>query len=450
MADLQRSAAYRIAFVYSAAIALAIALLGAIVFFAADAAFRAQQDAALAAETAELVGGYRAEGMGELTEGMDERTRGGRITSFGYALFDRRARRVHGDLNLVLPAMGLHDVVFRDPVEGPDPARALTTPLGDGHMLVVAIDTEAVERIDRTIMALFGGAFVLVLLIGGGGALLLGGYLRRKLASIGGTAQAIIAGDLRRRVTVGVRGDEFDEVGQSLNVMLDRNEQLLDNLRQVSSDIAHDLRTPLARLRAGLEAALDAPSDATRQHVAIKAAVRQSDGLLALFAGILRIAEVEGGEIARGFQPIDVSALAADLCDSYAPAVADGGRHLACRVAHDLWTQGDRELIAQALINLLDNAQAHTPPGTSITLKAGASREQIRLTVADNGPGVPAADRDRILRRFVRLEQSRSAPGHGLGLNLVAAIARAHGGHLVVGDNAPGLRAALDLPRISA
>lgn len=446
MPDLRRSTAYRIAFAYSAAFALAITVLGTVVYLAADAAFRGQQDVALGEETAELVSGYRAEGLAELTEGLMERMRGG-TSSFGYALFDRRGRRVFGDLDLPLPETGLRDVVFRDPVEGPDPARALTTPLGDGHSLVVAIDGEAVERIDRTILALFGGAFALVLLIGAGGALLLGGYLRGRLARIGGTAQAIMAGDLSRRVAVGARGDEFDEVGRLLNAMLDRTERLLENLRQVSGDVAHDLRTPLARLRAGLDAALDGPPDPARQRSAMKEAVRQSDGLLALFAGILRIAEVEGGEIARSFAPVDVSALAADLCDSYAPAVADGGRRLECRVAPDLRVQGDRELLAQALINLLDNAQGHTPAGTAITLKAGGSRDQVRLTVADDGPGVPAADRDRILRRFVRLERSRTAPGHGLGLNLVAAIARAHGGELVIGDNAPGLRAALVLPR---
>lgn len=450
MAELWRSAAYRIAFAYFAAFALAVAVLGVAVYFAADAAFRGQQDDALTDETAELVGAYRAQGLDDLREGIAERTRSGGVNSFGYALFDGRGRRVFGDLDLDLPELGLRDVMFHDPVEGPDMARALTTPLGDGRVLVVAIDGESVERVDRTIMALFGGAFLLVLLIGAGGALLLGGYLRGKLARIGATAQAITAGDLGRRVAVGARGDEFDEVARSLNAMLDRTEQLLENLRQVSGDIAHDLRTPLARLRAGLEAALNGPSDPVRQRAALEEAVRQSDGLLALFTGILRIAEVEGGEVARGFQPLDAGALVADLCDSFAPAVADGGRRLACRVAPDLWIRGDRELVAQALVNLLDNAQAHTPAGTSIALKAGASRDQVRLTVADDGPGVPAGDRDRILRRFVRLERSRSAPGHGLGLNLVAAIARAHGGELVVGDNAPGLRAAIVLPRMPA
>lgn len=450
MRDLRRSAAYRIAFTYSAAFALAIVLLGALVFVAADAAFRRQQDAALAEEAAELTRTYRSEGLGELVEAIQTRSGGSGIASFGYALFDPDGRRRAGALDAALPPAGLHDVTFRDPLEGPDAARALITPLGQGRSLVVAIDSEALERIDRTILGLFAGAFVLVLLIGAAGALLLGGYLRRRLSQISGTAQAIVAGAFDRRVPVSPRGDEFDQLSGSLNLMLDRIEQLLENLRQVSSDIAHDLRTPLARLRGGLEAALAGPADSHAQRAALKNAVRQSDTLLSLFAGILKIAEVEGGGVAQGFRPVNVSALVADLCDSYAPAVSDGGRTLSCTAEPNMRTLGDRELIAQALINLLDNAQAHTPRGTAITLDGEGSGEWVRVAVADSGPGVPPADRERIVHRFVRLERSRSAAGHGLGLNLVAAIARAHGGELVIADNRPGLRATLVLPRSAA
>lgn len=438
MAELRRSAAYRIAFTYSIAFALAVALLGAAAYLAADAAFRRQQDSALVEESAELVRDYRGEGLAELTAAIAARGSGGRITSFGYAMFDARGRRMVGNLDLPRPRPGFRAVDFRDPVEGADAARALTTTLDDGHTLVVAIDSEALERIDRTLLTLFGGAFVLVLMIGAGGALILGRYLQQRLARISGTANAIVAG--------------------SINVMLDRIADLVDDLRQVSSDIAHDLRTPLARLRGGLEAALDAPADAERHRVALRNAVQQSDALLSLFGGILRIAEVGSGGITEGFRTVDLTALASDLCESYAPAVADGGRTLACplsaavpaAVPAAMRVLGDRELIAQAVTNLLDNAQSHTPRGTAIRLDLAADDALVRLTVADSGPGVPAADRERIVRRFVRLDPSRSTPGHGLGLNLAAAIATAHGGTLVFDDNRPGLRATLVLPRLAA
>lgn len=447
MTDWRRSAAYRIAFTYSAAFALAVALLGALVYFAADRAFRAQQDIALAEASDALVQDYRARGLAALAGTIRGRGAANGVVTFGHALFEANGRRVAGDFDLGLPAPGYSDVTFRDPVEGADTARVLTTRLGDAHYLVVGIDSQALERIDRVILSLFVGAFVLMLLIGGGGAMLLGGYLRRRLERISGTAQAIMGGDMRRRVPVSPRGDEFDQLGQVLNLMLERIARLLDNLRQVSADVAHDLRTPLARLRGGLEAALGERDPAAREG-AIRQAVKQSDALLALFGGILRIVEVDAGDVRQGFAPVDLSALAEDLTESYAPAIADRGQRLSADIAPGLMVEGNRELIAQAAINLLDNAQTHTPPGTAIRLTLRGEGGFARLDVADDGPGVPAEDRARIVERFVRLDRSRSAHGHGLGLNLVDAIVRAHGGSLAIEDAASGLRAVLRFPRV--
>lgn len=443
MADVRRSAAYRIALTYSAAFALAIALLGIAVYFAADADFRRQQDAGLAEETAELVRAYRTEGLAELRETIVARQSGGG-NAYGYALFDARGGREAGALDTRRIAPGWRDIIFTDPDEGADPARALATDLGRGRTLIVAVDSEALERIDRTILLLFGAAFLAIVALGGLGGLLLGHYLQRRLARISDTARAIVGGDLSQRIPIGVRGDEFDALGASLNAMLDRIAQLLDNLRQVSGDVAHDLRTPLARLRGSLEAMLEGPAD----RAALKSALRQSDEILSLFAAILRISEVEGGALGRAFAPIDIGALTADICETYAPAVTDHGRTLSCVEAIDAKVRGDRELIAQALINLLDNAQLHTPAGSAIVVEVTTHPGQVLLSVSDNGRGVAEADRERIVRRFVRLEESRTRPGNGLGLNLVAAIAAAHGGTLTIQDNMPGLRALITLPRI--
>lgn len=450
MHKLVASAAYRIAFTYSLALALAIIALGCAVYFAADANFRSQQDSAIADESAGLVRDFMDEGIGELRTEIAAREAGNATNAFGYALFDAGGRRIVGALNTPRPPAGWHDIIFIDPQEGPDPARAYARDLPGGMRLVVATDSEAVERIDATILALFSGAFVLVVLVGIIGALILGGYLRRRLGRISGTAQAIVSGDIARRVPVGARGDEFDQLALVLNAMLDRIAHLLDNLRQVSSDVAHDLRTPLARLRNQLTETLDSGGDAAATRTALKRAIGQSDDLLALFAAILRISEVEGGALSRTFLRIDLSALLLDLCDSYAPAVSDGGRNLDCEIAPAIGLHGDRELIAQAVINLLDNAQHHTPPGTRIVVALDADDSWIRLSVSDNGPGVAAEDRVRIVRRFARLDSSRTTPGHGLGLNLVEAIAEAHGGLLRIDDNNPGLRVTMVLPRASA
>lgn len=441
------SAAYRIAFTYSLALALAIIVLGCAVYVAADAAFRGQQDSAISEESAGLVRDFTDEGLGELRTEIAAREAGSATNAFGYALFDATGQRIAGSLDTQRPQAGWHDISFMDPREGPDPARALGRDLPGGLRLVVAADSAAVERIDATILWLFSGAFVLVVLLGLVGALVLGGYLRRRLARISGTAQAIVSGDLERRVPVGARGDEFDQLALVLNAMLDRIAQLLENLRQVSSDVAHDLRTPLARLRNQLAETLDGKGDSAAARAALERAIGQSDELLSLFAAILRISEVEGGALARTFARIELSELIQDLCDSYAPAVSDGGRTLKCAVDPGIRLHGDRELIAQAVINLLDNAQHHTPPGTQITVAAEAGADWIRLSVADDGPGVAAEDRPRIVRRFARLDASRTTPGHGLGLNLVSAIAAAHGGEVLIDDNRPGLCVTLLLPR---
>ena len=439
-----RSAAYRIAFVYSAAFALAIAALGAIIFWAMHIAFMRQLDTTIRDETAALVSEYRADGLAELAEAIAKREA---ITSRDrllYAVFGPGGRRVAGSLVTSSPDIGLHDIIFVDPREGPDAGRGLAVDLGDGHRLLVAADRERVEQIDRTVISVFLAGFVLVLLLGVAGALLLGGYLRDRLGAISGAAEGIAAGHLDARMPVGPRGDEFDRLANSLNAMLERIEGLVENVRQVSGDIAHDLRTPLARLRNQLERGLG--DDPALQHVVIEDGIRRVDDVLGLFAAILRITEVESGRIRRGFTSVDLSGLTTEMAESYAPAVADGGRSLEWIVQPGVIIEGDRELLAQALVNLIENAQRHTPDGTRIRVQLAGSRFGHRLSVSDNGPGVAAEDRERIVQRFIRLESSRSTPGHGLGLNLVAAVARLHKARLSFGDNRPGLIVAVDFP----
>ncbi len=436
MAERRRSAAYRIAFVYSAAFALAIVLLGVAVYFAADAEFRRARDRAISDEvTAILHEGSR----GNMAAEVHERETAKATDSFGYALFDPSGRRVAGALDIARPDPGFGMVVFQDPEEGPDVARAKTVELPDGGRLVVAIDSETVEQIDATILALFGAAFIVVLCIGFAGALLFGNYLRRRLGAISGTARGIVAGSLGQRVPVGPHGDEFDEVALAINAMLDRIAGLMDNLRQVSSDVAHDLRTPLLRLRNQLELVGSVDGAAEK-------AVELGDDLLKLFSAILRITEVEGGGLAHAFTAIDMSALVEDVGDSFLPAVVDSGRSLDTRAMPGITVLGDRELLAQALANLLDNAIVHTPAGTAVTLTLEAREGHAVIAVMDDGPGVSATDRARLTQRFFRGEASRTTPGNGLGLSLVAAVAAAHGGDIVIAGDHGGLRVTLSLP----
>jgi signal transduction histidine kinase len=224
--------------------------------------------------------------------------------------------------------------------------------------------------------------------------------------------------------------------------MLDRIEDLVDNLRQVSSDIAHDLRTPLARLHNHLDRSSGDASD----DPVISEAVRQLDEVLSLFAAILRIAEVESGETKRFFACVDVTALLNEVAESFAPEFENEGRTFLWSIEPGLIVEGDRDLLAQAMINLIENAQRHTPENTSVRLTASSAGGKLLLQVQDDGPGVPKADLERIAKRFARLESSRNAAGHGLGLSLATAVAKLHGGRLVLKNNAPGLSATIEIP----
>ncbi|MEO8547649.1 MAG: HAMP domain-containing sensor histidine kinase [Sphingomicrobium sp.] len=447
---LRNSAAYRIAFAYSAAIAIGIVLLATVIFWAMHIAFTRQLDTVITDEAQTLLLEYRNDGQDELANAIAQRERLGRGAKLYYAVFEPDGRRVMGSLDAAMPAAGMRDIPFVDRSGGLDFARGLAIDLPDHRRLVVAADREWIERIDRTVLATFAAGFVVVIGLGIGAALILGGYLQHRLRAIGTAAEAIIEGDIRRRMPISDRDDEFDQLARVLNAMLEEIERLLENLRQVSGDVAHDLRSPLTHLRNALEeSALDGGDADTRKQV-IADAIARVDDILSLFAAILRISEVESGKIRRLFKPVDLSALVTDLAESYAPAVREAGRSLDWSIEPGLTVSGDRELIAQAVTNLIENAQRHTPPGTEIHIRLTDSGEWNQISVSDSGPGVAPADRERIAQRFIRLESSRTRAGHGLGLNLVSAVARLHRGRLRFTDNAPGLVAAIDLPRDQA
>jgi len=446
MTDWHRSAAYRIALAYAAAFALAMALLGIVVFWAMHVAFTRQLDATVADEAQTLVAEYRSDGGLELADAIAQRELSHSPGRLLYAVFAPDGRRLYGGLHTARPSLGIQDIAFDDPREGPDAARALAIDLSPMERLVVAADREWIERIDETILIVFAVGFLGVCLLGLVGALLFGSYLQRRLRSISDGAVAIIGGDIRGRMPVGPRHDEFDQLALTLNRMLERIEGLLTNLRQVSTDIAHDLRSPLTRLRNRLEQGCAAATTGNGQPL-IEEAITRIDEVLALFSSILRISEIESGETRRFFAPVDLSALAQDLFESYAPPIRDSGRTLIASIEPGLTVDGDRELIAQAGANLLENAQLHTPPGTLVRLSLVSAGDHLSLQVNDNGRGVGKADRVRMIERFKRLDASRHTPGHGLGLSLVNAVAGLHGGRLFFRESHPGLSATLEFPR---
>ena len=222
--------------------------------------------------------------------------------------------------------------------------------------------------------------------------------------------------------------------------MLDRISDLMDNLRQVSGDIAHDLRSPLNRLRQNLETSLSEKLGPVEQRSAVEAAIVQADEMLDIFSAILGISEIEGGHIKSTFKRVRLDRIVAEICEAYQPAAHDAGFDMQCEIEPDCTITGDRHLLGQMLTNLLDNSLRHAPKGSQILVQITGNLEEIDLVVSDNGPGIPEERHQEMLRRFARMEESRTTSGNGLGLSLVKAISDVHGAQLSLSDNEPGLK----------
>jgi signal transduction histidine kinase len=328
--------------------------------------------------------------------------------------------------------------------------RGLAARQPDGDTLYVAENASALHALKHLIaqafLAVFGAILVLGLL--GGVAVARGTF--RRIEAITATSRDIMQGDLARRIALTSSGDEFDRLAASLNAMLERIQALMQNVQQVSNDIAHDLRSPLARLREHLEISRRDVTGAA-QRAAFDEAILQVDTALGIFGALLRIAEVEAGARRRDFRKLDLTHLLTDLADTFETVAEAEAMRVSAAIAPGLAVLGDRELLTQMLVNIIENAIRHGGAGNHIRIEAaqdGAAR--LAVSIADHGPGVPEAERARILQRFVRLEKSRHSPGTGLGLPLAAAVAELHDGRITLSDNHPGLRVTITLPALPA
>ena len=301
-------------------------------------------------------------------------------------------------------------------------------------------------------------SLAIVVILGIAGGLFVMRRVLQRVDAMTATAQTIMAGDLSGRLPIAGTGDEFDVLAANLNVMLDRIEALMSGLREVSDNIAHDLKTPLTRLRNRCEEALRTAEDEAQYRTALEGTIEESDGLIRTFNALLMIARAESGQARDNMRDFDAAEVARGVGELYEPLADEKGLILTIDAPAAAPVRGNRELISQALANLVDNAIKYAAPGAAlpdgerpeIRIQASSEGDRILLTVADRGPGIPESDRARALERFVRLEQSRSKPGSGLGLSLASAVARLHGGELKLEDNHPGLRTVISLPRAAS
>jgi len=360
-------------------------------------------------------------------------------------VLDAGGKLLGGDLPPVAPVVGWQTIPDRRVAAGTGERRAPLRGLGawfDADTFVlVTLDTGDQVQSARLLLLSFGSALAITVVLVLGGGVAVGISLLRRVERMDDTARGIMAGDLSRRIPIGGGGDELGRLAEGLNRMLARIEELVANLRHVSGDIAHDLRTPLGRLRQRLDACRVKPRSAAEYEAAIDGAITDSDAVLATFDALLRISQIESGAIRSRFTEVDLGAVAENVVEAYAAVAEDEGRHLEAHIEPGLAVRGDRELLTQMLANLIENALHHTPRGARVELRAEIAGDGAQLTVSDDGPGIPAPERERVFRRFYRLDASRSTSGNGLGLSLVAAVAKLHGGAVTLEDNHPGLRA---------
>ncbi|MBN8842234.1 MAG: two-component sensor histidine kinase [Sphingomonadales bacterium] len=364
----------------------------------------------------------------------------------GFLLADAAGHRLAGNVSpsRLLPA-GYMNLGATDGIEGLSHGRAYTRQIAGNLYLSTIAETEPFDRYreERLRAYLIGFGSIIVIVVAG--LISFGRIVRGRILAMRRTVDAIIDGDMRQRVPVDYSGSEFDQQAIAFNRMLDRIEGLMEGLGTISNEIAHDLRTPLARLRSRLSL-LAQREDAGALRSEIGAAIEQNDEILQMFESVLRIAEVEGGARRAAFEPLDIRALAADMVATMEPVAAESGHRVRLVEGASLQLSADRQLLNRALMNLIDNALRHTPKGTEIVVEVGTDGAAAFLRVSDNGPGIPAAKRGLALRRFGRLDKSRGAGGHGLGLPLVEAVAHLHRGTIALEDADPGLSVVLRIP----
>jgi signal transduction histidine kinase len=446
---LLRTSVFQLTLVYMTLFGISVLALFALIYWSTLGYLERQTNATIQVEIDSLYEQYERTGnMRGLADLIDERVRRDAERRSMYLLADAIGRPLAGNVSSLRPALDRLEGQWVDFVKTDEsgvetPVRAAVMRIGPGFRLLVGRDIRELAQIRQLFVraSIYGLTLTMGLALAGG--LLMALSARRRIAELNRTTRQIMAGDLSRRAPIRGARDEHDELATSINAMLDQIEGLLTGMRHVGDSVAHDLRGPLTRLRNRLEtvAAAERPR---REDLA--ECVEQADHVLETFNALLRIARVESGAYRSAFAALDLDRIVRDVCELYQAAADERRIALVCDVRAAVEVFGDRELLAQALTNLLDNAVKYTPVGGKVAVTLERTDDTARLSVADTGPGVPAADRERVLQRFTRLDQARSQPGNGLGLALVNAVATQHHGRLTLGDNSPGLVVTIEIP----
>jgi signal transduction histidine kinase len=449
---LLNSFSFRLALIYAVLFTLSVSVLLALYYWSAIYRPMEAVREGIRTESAQYATTYRSQGAAAVARLLDRRAAAAANRRGYHALFAPDGRVIATNLpsgpgGVTAPSLSdgssearwlrIETDVFRDGNADEHEALVLDQPLPDGSRLLMGRDVDDLDDLQEAIFE--GGIWLppaILLLVVVGGALM-SRAIGRRIEAVTGAARQVMAGDLSQRVTVRGTKDDFDRLGETLNLMLERIEASLEAVRRVSDSVAHELRTPLARLQATLH---ELAADPKPRPGMLAEAVAEADRLQDVFEAVLRIARIEAARYAGETAPVDLSALLEDAAEYYQPAAEARGQALTTAIAPGLRIAADRDLIFQAVLNLLDNAVKYAPVGGEIALAAVADGDGLRVTVTDNGPGIEAALRGKVTERFFRAPAAAAEPGLGLGLALVSAVADYHGSSLEFSDAGPGLR----------
>lgn len=452
MVRILRTNAFRLAALYFVLFAASVLAVLMFIYFSTADFVERQTEETINAEITGLAEQYQQRGLAGLIDIIRGRIAAQRSDTALYLITDSNQRPLAGNLSGWPQAISTRPGWISFPVKtqgrpgnDTDMAIASVFELAGDYRLLVGRDMHDAALFRQRLTHTLGWAAAMTLALGILGGMFTTRNMLARVEAVNRTSTRIIHGDLAQRVPLTGSGDEFDQLATNLNAMLEQIERLMAGMRQVTDNIAHDLRTPLARLRARLEVTLLERPDASRYAEALRETIAEADRLLGTFNALLSIAEAEAGSRRETMAVVDLAEIARSVAELYEPVADDKGLVLAATSDPTLPVNGDRHLLSQAIANLLDNALKYTPTG-SVTLTARQTDGAVRVEVADSGPGVPPDRREAVFDRFVRLEGSRSTPGNGLGLSLVRAVAKLHGGEVWLEDNDPGLKAVFTLP----
>lgn len=439
-----RSVTIQLAALYTVLFALGATIFGVVLLYPVRHAVSEQFEARVRAESAYLVTEFHSQGLAHVLETVRERDSTPGLLNFGVQ--GCRGENLAGRLAQYKGPDGWSEY-NRQSRRGSSivTVKVYTVSVPGMCKLLVGDDDDNVLALDNSLARSFAWALAGVVGLGIIGGLGLSHGIRRRLRAIASTAEAIIEGDLSRRINVQGSSDDLDRLAVTLNRMLDRIAALMDSLKQISSDVAHDLRTPLTRLRQRLEAGLGGSQEMDK---ALEGALADLDAILDTFTALLRIAQIESGARRAAFQRCDLELIAGTVVEAFTPSAEQQRQTLKLAGDGPIPLMGDAQLITQMLANLVENSLRHAGAGARISLTIGRHESgRAFISVRDNGAGIPESERQRVFDRFYRLERSRTTPGSGLGLAMVAAVAKLHGAEIELLDAAPGLDARVTFPR---